>query len=732
MASVRSANLNKSILLVILMITMTQVGYLDSMNSLTNGEETLDSNEVISQTSAGTSVMYGNNSTWTPRGPMLTSGYHSGAAILAISDEVVLFIYQLNYNGDYCLAAYNRYNETSWTPTFDTPSGDDCSVGNDPYFLGMIGDTVLFYYDESSTQYRGDSIYAYSIANDTVYRAYRSPILSYPKESSFSSDAVMIGKNVYMKEYHSGIGYKIGVFNWDNQTHWTYDSTLPSNCTDGMERLLVVSESKLLTHCDTAVQYTTDPYIFNIQNETMYKVNGLDGVTVPPFVSSTSALVGTQLLFRANGNTGSGSEPWIYDSTNDTAWQVEDLNPGSGSSALNNMIRSGTRVLFNTGYPVANLYWYESSNNTIWQATTFTGTGTFGEPAELANGIIVFTAGFKTYFYNPANGSVWEEPGLCHDTYSPASAPCGSFKLKEVSGNTIFGIAKMNQTGTTSFGNPIVFRYRMIAFDFSNKSMQVSWNLANAPIPEANYVYTRAFALGDQLMYPYRDNTGGARVNNGTTGSTLATMIWSPPAIRVSDAWNLSKGDLISAGDPITGGVGTRYSSGVGVQNLTASAEGAELSVGVPMTNITFQYNASAASGSGSGSGTTTNGNGTTWQVADIYSGAASSNPGYYGMEILVGDTLYFDAYDASSGIELWAHDTSNASTWRVADINSGASSNPGYHMAILVGDTLYFDAYDFFSSHELWAHDTSNASTWRVADIHSSGNSNPGQYMSI
>ena len=113
-----------------------------------------------------------------------------------------------------------------------------------------------------------------------------------------------------------------------------------------MEHLLVVSESKLLTHCDTAVQYTTDPYIFNIQNETMYKVNGLDGVTVPSFRSASSALVGTQLLFRANGNTGSGSEPWIYDSTNDTAWQVEDLNPGSGSSALNNMIRSGTRVLF--------------------------------------------------------------------------------------------------------------------------------------------------------------------------------------------------------------------------------------------------------------------------------------------------------------------------------------------------------------------------------------------------
>ena len=74
-------------------------------------------------------------------------------------------------------------------------------------------------------------------------------------------------------------------------------------------------------------------------------------------------------------------------------------------------------------------------------------------------------------------------------------------------------------------------------------------------------------------------------------------------------------------------------------------------------------------------------------------------------MEILVGDTLYFSAYDASSGTELWAHDTSNASTWRVADINSGTgSSSPGEYMAILVGDTLYFDANDGSSGTELWA----------------------------
>jgi ELWxxDGT repeat protein len=82
-------------------------------------------------------------------------------------------------------------------------------------------------------------------------------------------------------------------------------------------------------------------------------------------------------------------------------------------------------------------------------------------------------------------------------------------------------------------------------------------------------------------------------------------------------------------------------------------------------------------------------------------------------MAILVGDTLYFSATDGSSGTELWAHDTSNASTWQVADISSISGSNPGEYMAKLVGDTLYFDAYDGSSGTELWAMDIEHSITY-------------------
>ena len=57
-----------------------------------------------------------------------------------------------------------------------------------------------------------------------------------------------------------------------------------------------------------------------------------------------------------------------------------------------------------------------------------------------------------------------------------------------------------------------------------------------------------------------------------------------------------------------------------------------------------------------------------------------SSNPGEY-MAVSVGDTIYFSAAVEQQGAELWAHDISNQSTWRVVEIYTGSiGSNPGEH----------------------------------------------------
>ena len=117
--------------------------------------------------------------------------------------------------------------------------------------------------------------------------------------------------------------------------------------------------------------------------------------------------------------------------------------------------------------------------------------------------------------------------------------------------------------------------------------------------------------------------------------------------------------------------------------------------------------------------------NGTTWKVVG-FGPDPMAHPGQY-MDHLIGDTVYFDA-QTPMGRELLAYNLLNHSTWMVADLELGqASSNPGEHMSLLVGDTLLFDTAD----DSLWAHDTSNGTTWRVMQ-HTGTNAGEGTHETV
>ena len=164
---------------------------------------------------------------------------------------------------------------------------------------------------------------------------------------------------------------------------------------------------------------------------------------------------------------------------------------------------------------------------------------------------------------------------------------------------------------------------------------------------------------------------------------------------------------------------------------LTPSAEGADLYLDVPMTDITFQYNASAASGPGGSSGSgsnsgTYNGNGTAWMVENI-GGTTSSFPEKL---TAVGNTLFFRANNGQVGFELWKSNGTSSGTVMVKNINSGsgsqASSNPNYLTEM--GNTLYFSAMDTTNNgHQLWKSDGTASGTVMVTAINSGGTANPG-----
>ena len=81
-------------------------------------------------------------------------------------------------------------------------------------------------------------------------------------------------------------------------------------------------------------------------------------------------------------------------------------------------------------------------------------------------------------------------------------------------------------------------------------------------------------------------------------------------------------------------------------------------------------------------------------------------------------ETLYFDADDGMQGRELWQSDGTVTGTSLVADINPG-SGNSGPRDFTMLGDIMYFIAYDATTGSEIWTYDTNSpASTSNPAQL--------------
>jgi ELWxxDGT repeat protein len=100
--------------------------------------------------------------------------------------------------------------------------------------------------------------------------------------------------------------------------------------------------------------------------------------------------------------------------------------------------------------------------------------------------------------------------------------------------------------------------------------------------------------------------------------------------------------------------------------------------------------------------------------AVDIAPGSASSNPA--GLTTL-GNKLIFSAQNASSGRELWISDGSAAGTQMLKDIVPGSlSGNP--ESMTRFGDRVFFVADDGVHGEELWVSDGTAAGTQLFADL--------------
>ena len=445
-------------------------------------------------------------------------------------------------------------------------------------------------------------------------------------------------------------------------------------------------------------------YTSQAGNGTLYNGNGTtwqvadyggeSGSSVPGVYMEI--LVGDTLYFSANDGS-SGRELWAHDASNSSTWQVADIESGTGNSNPGQYmeILVGDTLYFGAtdGSSGHELWAHDTSNASTWQVADInSGTGSsnpgYCYPGQdmsiLVGDTLYFSAtdgssGYELWAHDTSNASTWRVTDI--RSGGPTVTPDNTCRYSSVIRST--SVRRMEAT-TANCGlmipqTPQLGGWLISTADLSAVAPDITWRCSSV-IRSTSVRMMEAAATNCGLMIPQTPQLGG---------------------------WLISTAELAA----VTPDNPCRYSSVIrstSVRLMEAAATNCGLMI--PQTPQLGR-----------------------WLISTALATVTPDDD----MSILVGDTLYFDASSPSSGYELWAHDTSNSSTWRVTDINSGTGiqhgSNPGQYMSILVGDTLYFSATDGSSGHELWAHDTSNASTWQVADIDSgTGGSSPGSYMSM
>jgi ELWxxDGT repeat protein len=120
-----------------------------------------------------------------------------------------------------------------------------------------------------------------------------------------------------------------------------------------------------------------------------------------------------------------------------------------------------------------------------------------------------------------------------------------------------------------------------------------------------------------------------------------------------------------------------------------------------------------------------------TMLVKDIHAGV-SSGMGQYpnlleGLNVELEGALLFAANDGTSGIELWRTDGTDAGTYQVRDIATGASSSEPTDFFRL-GSQVLFSARVAGQGRELWSTDGTEAGTVLVKDINPGGGAGIGE----
>ncbi|MEK9529007.1 MAG: putative Ig domain-containing protein, partial [Gammaproteobacteria bacterium] len=717
------------------------------------------------------------NTTWKVNNTVTWVGEHMAYAV----EDTIYFSGHIGSTGRE-FYAYNTTNQTMWLVSDILSGSNNGNPGQNQPYPAQDGDVLFFKAKPTNSQRYW---YTYNHSNGTLTELNQG----WSASGAFSE---VIGDILYMRGTVGNGHAEVYAYSAVNATAWMIEDIYSGSASSGSEAgeylHTVVNDILLFDAWSGASNDPRSIWAYNPANATAWELQSADSTLGDDHVTTSSTncgqplVVGDVAYFCATGGSNAGGyELWAYNTSNETTWLVTDIHPSGDSHPGKHMFEVlGDTLYFSAadGSTGIEMWAYDTSNHSTWRVADINSGSFHSNPGQYMTVVFGDTLYFSAkteatnqelFAYDTSNQSLW----LVEDIRAGSQSSFIGSNMALVADNKLMFNAK--PSGTTSY----LYGHEPSEINWmTNTGGNVTtWAINNTNLPTGltfstsnGTVYGTPTQLWSKTAYMvWANNSGGSSVGYLNITVVDANLSYSKYDLTLTK--DQASSDLpLNATTTVQGSVTTWEISSTLPAGLNFGTSNGTI-WGVPTvlqtTATTYTIWANGTHGSVSASITLTindaapgpfeyepenntwtnntdvhlapvfinrtTGNGSTWQVADINNGQSSSHsaPGQ-NIHILVGDTIYFDAFEAATGTELWAYDTSNQSLWRVTDIRSGSGgSNPGEYSSILVGDTLYFSANDGSTGQELWAHNTSNHSTWQVEDIRSGSNTgSPGSHM--
>ena len=341
-------------------------------------------------------------------------------------------------------------------------------------------------------------------------------------------------------------------------------------------------------------------------------------------------------------------------------------------------------------------------------------------PRELTNvnGTLFFAA-------SDANGrAVWKSDGTAAGTVRVSA-----YNSQELNSGSPSGLANVN--GTLYFGaqGDLFKSSGTLAGTVRVKDIGTDGvNPANFTLVNGTIFFTAANATSGNELWKTNGTEAGTTlvsdINPGTGRSAPAFLTNVNGTLFLSASNGVSGSELWKSDGTATGTLLVREVTGA----LTANSD-PEKFLDANGTLYFSAYTAANGHELWKSDGTTA---GTTL-VRDINPGGASSRPFSF---VRHNGLVYFAAQNGTNGLELWRTDGTAAGTVMVRDINAGADNGLdqyGGKLFISFNNALYFSAYTAGTGFELWKSDGTAAGTTPVKEtIPGTAGGNPGTFASV